>query len=222
MPFPVSNLLTECSKALRDEVGFEFDPETELLPLLNLSVADIVWKDPLASVFNTPFTAAMQALQVLPGDAVALVDVRFDLGTTGRPQSAITNVQRDNLDAADPLWETQHCGDPGVPAVVTHFTNDERDPRRFYLWPAPSATNWQVQLVYSQVPDDVTISDDYPLPAMYLGASKLFILARALAIRDDVALKYKELLGYYQQEYDKLVLSTEVAIKKQVPRGKVN
>ena len=106
--------------------------------------------------------------------------------------------------------------------MVTHFTNDERDPRRFYLWPAPAASNWQVQLVYSQVPDDVLISDDYPLPAMYLGASKLFILARALAIRDEVAMKYKDLLGYYQQEYDKLVLSTEVAIKKQVPRGKVN
>lgn len=223
MPFPIQNLVTEILKTLQDEWGFDFDPQTELLPLINLSIADIVWLDPLASVFNVDFTLAKQSLQVLPADAVAIVDVRMDLGTDGVPTGIVTNVTKDHLDASQPGWVADVVGRNGAPTGITHFVNDDRDPRRFYVWPIPDVDSWQVQLVYSQVPDDVTLADDYPLPAMYLGASKLYVMARALARRSEKEAGIDmKLIEYFTAEYKAMMGATVAAIETQLPRKKVN
>lgn len=227
MPFPNQTIVDQVSKKLWDEIGANYDQQTELLPGLNDSIVEIVWLDPMASVFNMPFPTEPVSLQTIPADAVALINVKANLGTDGTTvTNAITRVPRDHFDSVHPNWQSEVSGAAGVPASPYHYIFDERDPRRFWLWPAPIA-NWKVQLEYSQVPDDVTLADDYPLPAMYIPATKDYMLWKALLRRDKamVGPMSEQLLALatkYESAFYTLMGATVKAIGEVVPRRKAN
>lgn len=217
MSITVMEVLTEVSKSMRDEVNFIWDLQTELLPLLNRAVPELVWRDPYASVFNMPFATAAGVLQTIPADAVALINVKRNLGANGTtPGNIITDVPRDSLDADLPSWPTTTAAAP------IHYVFDSRDPRRFYLWPQPPSP-WFVELEYAQVPNDVAIGDPFPLPEMYAAAVQHWIKAIAyssnMELYGGIGAKLSE---FYMAQFNATMAATVPAIGESVPKNTVN
>ena len=82
MPIAVADLLARASKTLYDETNVVY-AQQELLDHLNAAVAEIVQLDTKAYMVNAPLPCAPGTLQSLPGDAVALVDVRYNCDDGG-------------------------------------------------------------------------------------------------------------------------------------------
>lgn len=223
MTSTVQKVLDEVSKILKDEWSFEFDQATELLPLLNRAVPEIVWRDPMASPVIAPLLCADGRTQTIPADAVALIDVRCNLGATNVGSgNIITKVPRDHMDAARPSWPTDVMGSPGVPAAPRHYTTDERLPRFFDLWPQPNGT-WWVEIRFSFVPDDVAAGDNFPLPDMYIASCEHWMIANALAgRRPQLDAQGQFLVAYHTQEFEKSMGATVAGTVATVPSNTVN
>lgn len=260
--FPVSEFVSQIQKFLRDEVGFDFSVQDEILPVLNDATAEIVNTDPQAVVFNVNFqlqsfnvaildpgagyadgdtitlaggtgTAGVLTVQAatagaidqvsisnqgdytvyptnpvsqasssgtgtgaqftlvpnggkqeLPPDAASLVDVRRNMGADGQTiGNIIKNVSKDDIDAVDDTWTTHVCGVNGMPTDIVEYIADDRDPKRFYTW--PQKPGWWVELIYRSVPNNVGLTDNFPLPALYMPAAKYYVIANVLSRLDD-------------------------------------
>lgn len=123
--------------------------QQELLDYLNDAQRQVVLFRPDAKTVNTTFTCAATAKQVLPADGLRLINVLRNQG--GR---AITKVDRKILDVQLPAWAEAVIGADGV----KHFVYDAIDPKVFYLYPKPSASN-VIELVYSTSPSNIVISN---------------------------------------------------------------
>ncbi len=178
MPVTVSALLARVSKTLYDETNVVY-AQQELLDHLNAAVAEIVQLDTKAYMVNMPLQCVPGSLQVLPGDAVALVDVRFNTDASNVAGRTVTAVSMEHLQAARPDW---HRSPPS--AVTRHYGADPRDPKRYYVWPPQPDPAGYLQVVYQGVPDDVALTDNFPLPDLYAEAAYLFMLYHALLRRD--------------------------------------
>ena len=181
MTIAVADLLGRCRASLLDPVVAPatdgvYWSNAELLGHLNAGTAAIVQLDNKAYVVNAAVKLQAGTRQQLPGDAVALAGVRRNLGSDGAtPGRAVSVVRMEQMDAARPGWHA----DPPT-AVVRHCMASEADPRRFYVWP-PSDGSGYVEVVYEGVPDDVTLTDNFPLPDLYAEAAYQFVLAHAYA-----------------------------------------
>jgi hypothetical protein len=178
MPVSVSALLARASKTLYDETNVVY-AQQELLDHLNAAVAEIVQLDTKAYMVNAPLRCVPGSLQSLPGDAVALVDVRFNTDASSTGGRAVTEVSMPHLQAARPDW---HRSPPST--ETRHYCADPRDPKRYYVWPPQPDPAGYLQVVYQGVPDDVGLGDNFPLPDLYAEAAYLFVLYHALLRRD--------------------------------------
>lgn len=224
MTTPVSTVLDYVSKALKDEVNWIFDLETELLPLLNLSVPQIVINDPLANPMDIQMLCTAGVTQTIPDDNLALIKVIANCGVAAADYGdAIDEISLDSMNSSRRGWRRDVMGSglPGVPLFPYHWIALAKDPKRFDLWPAVKGT-WYVDIKSSVVPDDVGISDNFPLPDIYIAASQHWIIANALAGRrpqlDD---KGKFLVTYHTAEFDKSTMSSDTAKKQTVPKNEV-
>lgn len=190
MPIAVADLLARVSKTLYDETNVVY-AQQELLDHLNAAVAEIVQLDTKAYMVNAPLQCAPGTLQSLPGDAVALVDVRYNCDDGGVAGRAITAVGMEQLQAARPDW---HRSPPS--SVCRHYAADGRDPKRFYVWPPQPDPPGLVMVVYQGVPDDVGLGDDFPLPDLYAEAAYLFVLYHVLLRRDHDADPQRAMVFY--------------------------
>lgn len=224
MTTPVTTLLADVSKCLKDEVNWIFDLTTELLPLLNMAVPAIVNEDPLAAPVDIPFLTTPGIVQTIPGDAVALIMVRGNCGALSTDYGdAITEMTLDSMNAARRGWRRDVMGSglPGVPMFPFHWIPSARGPRFFDLWPAVAGT-WYVDIQYAAVPDNVAIGDNFPLPDMYLGPAYSWIVAKALAgRRPQLDAKGEKLIEYHTAEFYKQTGSGDVAKKQTVPNATV-
>jgi hypothetical protein len=196
MPHPVTYLLDRAAKTLYDETHVVFGQD-ELLVHLNAAVAEIVQLDPKAYMVNAPFRCAPGALQTVPGDAIALVDVLYNTDASGKPGRAIAAVGIDSLKAARPDWAQSPPS-----AVARHFVADPRDPKRFYLWPPQPDPPGYVQAVYQMVPPDVGLADSFPLPDLYEEAAWLFMVWHCLMRRDQDPQRAQLFYAQFLQELD--------------------
>jgi hypothetical protein len=150
MPVSSANVIARASKVLYDETNDRW-AFIEHLKNMNAGVADIVQLDPKASMMNVPFLCAAGALQNLPGDAVALVDIPFNTNSSGVPGYGIREADFETFRRGRPNWAQQ------PPSTRTrNYMADPNDPKRFYVSPPQPAVPGYIQLVYQQVPDDAT------------------------------------------------------------------
>lgn len=81
-----------------------------------------------------------------PINGTLFLNPRRNMGSSGTtPGRAIRMVERDLLDATDPLWHTRTG-----PAVMD-LVFDVNTPRQFYVYPAPESTTW-IEIAYAARP----------------------------------------------------------------------
>ncbi|WP_461606590.1 phage adaptor protein [Aeromonas rivipollensis] len=123
-------------------------PKQELLDYYNDATKAIVLVRPDAYTKNVEFSCVAGTKQVLPSDALRLIEVLRN--ANGK---VVRFAPRKALDDSYPEW---HSGKTAV--TVDNYTYEERDPKTFYLHPGPAAAV-KVDVIYSVAPQSKVLAD---------------------------------------------------------------
>lgn len=168
-------IIEQVTDILQDKTNIRW-PVPELLRALNDGQRAIVLKRPDAAAMNQPVQLVSGSRQTLPEDGLRLLDVTRNMGANGAlPGRAVRIVQREVLDASIPNWHSEFG------TVVKHYMLDNRDPKRFYVYPGvqAGAPVW-VELIYSTNPTNVqSLTDDVALDDIYAPALVNYVVFRA-------------------------------------------
>lgn len=145
----VVHVLRDAQTIIQDKTGVRW-PLSELLGWFNLAQVAVVAARPDACTRNEKFTSVLGTKQVLPAEGLRLIDVPRNEAGTKKP---IRRIEKRVLDDQTE-WHDQTTPSP----VVQHYVYDDRDPKTFYLFPAPAA-GVDVLLVYSVAPAAIEIAD---------------------------------------------------------------
>lgn len=120
------------------------------------------------------FQSAGTTQNELPAGSVAVIDVRRNLGTAGTsPGRMIRRTALEWMDMADPDW---HVAAPAEEAMQWMF--DDRDARRFYLWPPVVG---YVEVIHSVLPPVLEDDDPINLEDIYVPALRAYVVYYAFA-----------------------------------------
>lgn len=146
-----ADVILEARRLVQDQTAPYRYSDAVLLGYVNqtLQRMAILRPDLFTDIVDIPVTAGTAA-QILPADAIRLVDI-FQV----KDGNAITEVDRETMNRNYPGWMQEASGQP------VNFMRHVKNPDRFFLYPRPAAG---VVLVgeYAKAPDtyalDATIS----------------------------------------------------------------
>lgn len=146
----VIDVLKNAQTILMDRTGTRW-PFPELLSWFNAAQLALVNHRPDALSKNTTFNTVLGTLQSLPDEGLRLIDVVRNEGGQKRP---IRKIARHVLDDQHVNWH-----DDAMPVnQVDHFCYDDRNPKNFYLYPAPVA-DLVIRIIYSVAPPAIVINN---------------------------------------------------------------
>lgn len=143
-----NDILDRAATIIQDETGTRW-PSDELLKWLNDGQREIVLLKPDSYAQNTYEDASGGTKQEVPANGVALIDVIRNMDTGDNPGRAIRLEKRRVLDEQRPDWHTESSSNESK-----LFMFDERDPKRFFVYPPHSGTG-KFNIVYAAAPPDV-------------------------------------------------------------------
>jgi|TARA_B100001939_G_C16871960_1_gene586841 hypothetical protein len=172
----VIDLIDRAEEILQDVTNTRWSQQT-LLDYLNDAQREIVLYRPDANPVNASFTlAADSSKQTLPAAALRLMKVYKNLSPN---KSSIAAIDRAVLDDKVEDWYE------ATGTAVEYYVYDGLDPKIFYVYPHTTASNATVELVYSSLPSEITISnfstatDVIGLDDIYANAILDYMLYRA-------------------------------------------
>lgn len=193
----VSDILHTVSFTLSDTDHVTY-PEPDLIHALNNACRMVVVIRPDAKSTIGTVTLAEGVKQVLPDEAMRLLDTYYN--ENGFP---IQMVNRKDLDRAHLDWMNMKPADK-----VYEVMYDERIPHAFYVYP-PAQAGIRIELGYSLMPDVVTTSDDdFPLPEKYIPAVIEWMLYQLFAIDSTNPQAKQQAMAHSQQFYTVLQAKT--------------
>lgn len=161
MAITATSIIDDVTTDLHDAGNVRWT-RAEMLLWLNDGQREIVLFRPDASTSVVDHTLAAGYLQTIPSTALRLMRVIANTG--GR---ACTNTPVAALDEQRPSWRTETAS-----AVIKAWAYDERDPKRFEVWP-PATTSAQLKLLLAVPPTDcaneaanIGLDDQYKGPLM--------------------------------------------------------
>jgi len=179
MTTPATYVLQQVSQTMQDPEQIRWN-YSELARYLNDGQIEIITKRPDLKTARITFTPVDGAVQQIPSNALALMDVTHN--ATGRKR-ALTKVDQLLIEAVQRDWQS-------LPAATefVHFMHDPREPRRFLLYP-PAKAGGAVVLLCSMYPTPVVqeLSFDFApisfgnidVPDEFANALRDYILYRA-------------------------------------------
>jgi hypothetical protein len=191
----VTTLLTNAAIILSDTTYIRWT-QNELLAWLNDGQREIALFKPNAFTKNVAVVLVAGTKQSLPSDAISLVDIVRNMGTSGStPGRAIRTVSREILDAQTPYWHSAAAS-----TEVKQFSYTPLDLKRFYVTPPqPTASQGYVEMVYLAYPTDATSGSTITLDDIYVTALLNYILYRAYGKDSEYAANTALAGSYYQQ-----------------------
>lgn len=169
-------LIDDVAQTLQDTTNVRWT-RAELLGYLNDGQREIVLAKPDEYVKNEPLQLVAGCKQNIPDDGNLFMRVNCNLGANGDlPGRAPRLLDMRILDEQLPDWR----GAPSDP-IVLHYTFDEKDPKRFYVYPPqPAITPHKIEVVYSASPPDVAAeANPITLSDLWKTALVNYILYRA-------------------------------------------
>ena len=189
--------IAKASIILQDTSNVRWTP-AELLGWYNDGMREVVLQKPEASVTNASvaLTASKckQSLTTLVPAAIMLIDVVRNTGSAGTSEgSAIRLVSREIMDAQNPAW-----GATAASTTITHYMFDTRDPKTFYVYPAPSGATVYVELITAVTPTDIAANASCTLDDIYVNPIMNYIIYRAYSKDAEYAQNPALAQAYYQ------------------------
>jgi len=145
----VVDILGRASVILQDTAATRFT-NANLLKFFNDGQREVVLHRPDANVTSETFACANGSKQTLPTAALRLINIHRN--SNG---NAVTQVERVMLDENLPTWHEALAGTKGI----EHFIYDSTDPKNFYVYPKAVSGTHSLEIVYSSVPSDISISN---------------------------------------------------------------
>lgn len=141
----VNDVVERVNYILNDILSLRWKDD-DLIALLDEAQLAVVARRPDAGAKNAGFQCQANSRQNLPDDGLRLLNVYANT-VSG---AAITHISVDLLNEQVPNWRKGNALAP----LVQHFVYDDRDPKHFYVYPAPVA-NHMIDIVYSATPQRV-------------------------------------------------------------------
>jgi hypothetical protein len=224
-------IVTEVRGELNDEDTSDLRwSDADMLVYVNAGQREIVTLLPEANTIEaiTTVNTDNQSRHTIPSDGIKFIKVssNYDVTNTVRGPM-LRRMDIDALEGAFEFWGMIPIREwPRVPNFedihtevrYENFAHDPREPTIFYMYPGNVTNNFSIQLVYAQLPADLTgLGDTFLLDDQYQNAMVEYVLYRCLS-RDG---RYgpgtsarKELLNNFRQ-----VLGLEVQQAERVGPG---
>jgi hypothetical protein len=165
-----------------DQANYRWS-ETELLDYVNAAGRAIVGLLPDANIIEVvgDTGADLVARQALPAGGIKFVKISTNYDDNGTTREGVVRyAEKDSLDTYEPDWEYVTLKADGA-NYFEHFCHDHREPKTFYLYPAPAAINKMFGLVYSANPVELEeLGETLPIGNEYHEAYVTYVVYRAL------------------------------------------
>lgn len=146
----VIDIIDRAEEILQDNSNVRWSQQS-LLDYLNDAQREIVLYRPDANPVNASLTlTADSAKQSLPAAGMRLLRVYRNSNPKTNP---IAQIDRAVLDDKVENW----YGTTGT--AVEYYIYDNLDPKTFYIYPHTTASDATIEIVYSAMPSEITISD---------------------------------------------------------------
>jgi len=189
--------------------------EEQLIDYLNDGQREVVIHRPDASTRVEVISLTDGSTrQAVPVDAIRLLDVTRNMGTTGStPGLPIMQIERNILDTQIPDW---HSSTPQT--KIKHYTYNARTPDVFFVYPRPG-NSVKVEVIVSVPPSNVSSSAaQITISAIYANALLDYILYRCFS-KDSEYADPNKAVGYYNAFLQSLGTKTQVDVAM-VPKQK--
>jgi hypothetical protein len=207
----VVDLIKRASELLYDDTNVRWTKEA-LLSWLNAAQKAIVLQKPDSHVVNEDFNCnGGTTKQSLPDNGLRLLEVVRNV-TEDSTGEAISVVSRDVMDTTVPDW---HSSTPTI--NIENYVFDERDPKHFYVYPAPD-TDTLIEIIYSKAPglivvvDYNTDSQTITLDDVYENVILDYMLYRAYAKDAEYSKNGRQSLNHYNDFANAIGMKMKVDI----------
>ena len=208
----VSDLNRRLSNILNDEdmIRYTF---AERIDWMNEAVVAIANRQPQSQTTTGLLQLDEGCKQVMPQEAVKLLEVRNNLSIDGSEGAAITQTTLTEMDAAAPGWRNGT-----KKTAVRQFMFDDRDPKRFWVWP-PVVGGTLIDITYIRIPQPITESDsNLPIHDEYAEAVLNFVAYRCL-LKDSEYANGSTAAAFYQAFLAALGMKEESEMKASPNNG---
>lgn len=193
----VQTLITEVRETIHDTVATFRWADTELIDYCNAGIRQTVILVPEANSVETIHDtgSTLIARQELPSGGIKFIKAARNFAADGTTQQGVIRVvEKDALDTYEPAWEYVSIKADGD-NYFEHYAHDPREPKVFYLYPAPTASNKKLAIVYSAVPTAHTaVANTFSLADEYINAVILYMVYRSLSkeSRDTMPVQFRQ------------------------------
>lgn len=165
------------AQQLQDQTGQTWDASV-LVPYLNLFFLEVMNLKPDAYPTTRTIGLVAGAAQALPSDAIRLIDVVSNMGVSGTVRGTpVHGIAKDSLDDLVPDWMTAAAN-----AVVKFVVTDDRNPKKFHVYPPQPAVPGTIEAVLSVAPPMLTSVDGtFPFDKGYIPPAVDYVVGRALS-----------------------------------------
>ena len=163
----ITNEIVEVVNQQLQDDGFIQWPPDDLIPYINLAIAEVIRVRPIAYPVTKTITLSAGSRQVIGTSEIQILDVVCNMiaGTSGTVVGTSTTIlPRRSLDSLIPNWQNFTSSN-----TVLHVIRDDFDPYTFYTFPPqPSGTTGLVRMIFSELPVELeSIDDAFPLEQSY-------------------------------------------------------
>lgn len=189
---------------LQDETGQQWD-NAVLVPYINLFLLETMNLKPEAYPTVQNISLVAGAVQSIPATAISLIDIVCNMGTAGTTRgAAIDAITKEALDALIPGWMSYTAA-----TDVEHYVRDDRNPRRFYVFPPQPVTPTKVEAILHIPPTPITEEDGtFPFDNSYIPAAIDYVIYRALVEETTIPNAQAKAAVFYQKFLQDLGLKT--------------
>ncbi len=176
-------LITEVRRIIHDESATFRWADAELIDYLNAGQRAIVVLVPEANLIETVVDLGTSRIsrQLLPSGGIKFIKATQNYANDGATaQGTIRYAEKDVLDTYEPTWEFVSKKADG-PNYFEHFCHDNREPKVFYVYPAPATDNKRIGILYSKNPTELSgVGGDVQLSDEYIESLVSYVTYRAL------------------------------------------
>ena len=196
-----NNILGRVNNILQNPVFVRWS-QGEQLDYISDGQREIAMLRPSATATHANIQLATGTEQSIPADGLRLFSVNRNMSGTASNATgarAISKVNLDVINSEEPSWhDPAVTGKAAHGTVVKHYMFDDRDPRKFFVYPGVSG-NAYAEIVYSKNPTALTsMSDTIQVDDMFVNALINFVLYRSYLKEGEFAANFQRAGSHYQ------------------------
>ncbi len=196
-----ANILARVNNILQNTGNIRWS-SSEQLEYLNDGQREIANFRPDATAVDANVQLVAGTQQTIPADGLRLISVNRNMSGTATSATggrAVSKVNLDVINSEEPSWhDPTVTGKAAHGAIVKHYMFDNRDPRKFSVYPGV-AGNAYVEVVYSKNPTNLTsTSDTIEVDDIYVNALINFVLYRSFLKESEFAANFERAGAHYQ------------------------